>query len=77
MRKHETASRGEQRVGMAPLEYLTQWRMAVACNTFRSDDANLAVIAERIGYDSETSFSAGSRRMFGQSPGRYRMLHQA
>lgn len=77
MSRTSFAERFRKSVGMAPLEYLTQWRMTVARKTLRHDDANLAVIAEKIGYDSETSFSAAFKRMFGQSPGRYRMLHQS
>jgi len=77
MSRTSFAERFRKMVGMAPLEYLTQWRMTIARKTLRHDDANLAVIAERIGYDSETSFSAAFKRMFGQSPGRYRMLHQS
>ena len=64
-------------VGISPLDYLTRWRMTVAQNVLRNEDAKLSQIAERVGYESETAFSAAFRRMFGISPGRYRSLHHS
>jgi AraC-like DNA-binding protein len=72
MSRTSFAERFRRLVGMAPLEYLTMWRMTIARNALRGDRTNLANIAEKVGYDSETSFSAAFRRMFGKSPGRYR-----
>jgi AraC-like DNA-binding protein len=76
MSRTSFAERFRKCVGMAPLEYLTKWRMTLARSDLRRSDDNLAKIAEKIGYDSETSFSAAFRRTFGHSPGKYRALHQ-
>jgi AraC-like DNA-binding protein len=43
------AERFKSLVGMAPLEYLTRWRVTIARHALRREDANLATIAEAIG----------------------------
>jgi AraC-like DNA-binding protein len=52
---------------MEPLDANT-----LARDALRREDANLATIAEAIGYESDTAFSLAFKRMFGSSPGRYR-----
>jgi AraC-like DNA-binding protein len=59
-------------VGLPPLEYLIRWRMSVARDALKSGDDALARIAADVGYASETTFSSTFKKMFGQSPGRYR-----
>jgi AraC-like DNA-binding protein len=59
-------------VGSAPLEYLHQWRIAIAMTALRHSDEPLIAIAERIGYLSDTAFSIAFKRTTGLSPGRYR-----
>jgi AraC-like DNA-binding protein len=76
MSRTSFAERFKSLVGMAPLEYLTRWRMTVARAALRREDSNLATIAEAIGYESETAFSLAFKRMFGSSPGRYRIQMQ-
>jgi AraC-like DNA-binding protein len=68
------AERFRKRVGTPPLEYLTHWRMAIARDALRTEHGTLATISARIGYDSETAFGLAFKKMFGQSPGRYRTL---
>ena len=63
--------------GTTPLDYLGGWRMTVARNALRHSDEAIARIAERIGYQSETAFSAAFRRMVGESPGRFRTLSRS
>jgi AraC-like DNA-binding protein len=58
-------------VGLAPMEYLVGWRMAVAKDLLRREDLGLAVIAERVGYSSASTFSTAFSRHVGQPPGRY------
>jgi AraC-like DNA-binding protein len=60
--------------GSTPLDYLGGWRMTVARNALRHSDEAIARIAQRIGYQSETAFSAAFRRTVGESPGRFRTL---
>jgi AraC-like DNA-binding protein len=73
MSRTSFAERFKGVVGMAPLEYLTRWRMMIARDALRREDWSLATIAEAIGYESDTAFSLAFKRMFGSSPGRYRI----
>ena len=65
-------------VGLAPMEYLLAWRMAVAKDMLRRDDLALDVVAERVGYSSASTFSTAFARHVGQAPGRFaREMRQA
>lgn len=55
-------------VGMAPMEYLTGWRMSVAKDLLRHHDLCLGQVAERVGYGSGSSFSTAFSRHVGQPP---------
>lgn len=66
------AARFKERVGEAPLQYLTQWRMYRAAQQLRATDLTLGAIAERVGYESEAAFSKAFKRQVGQAPGEYR-----
>lgn len=59
-------------LGMAPLAYVTDWRMALAREQLRAGDAGLAVVARSLGYASEFSFAATFKRHHGIAPGRWR-----
>jgi len=58
-------------VGVAPMEYLLSWRMALARDLLRHQDASVGQAAERVGYGSLSAFSAAFSRYVGMSPGRY------
>ena len=58
-------------VGLPPIEYLLGWRMALAKDLLRREDLGLAVVAERVGYSSASTFSTAFSRYVGQPPGRY------
>jgi AraC-like DNA-binding protein len=59
-------------VGLAPLAYLNDWRMALARERLRDTDTRLAAIAASLGYASEFSFAAAFKRHHGIAPGRWR-----
>ncbi|CAM2148385.1 putative AraC-like transcription regulator [Pararobbsia alpina] len=59
-------------VGLPPLEYLIRWRMTIARDALKTGNDSLSSIAAAVGYASETTFSSTFKRMFGQSPSRYR-----
>ena len=59
-------------LGLAPLAYLNDWRMALARERLRDSDARLAAIATSLGYASEFSFAAAFKRHHGVAPGRWR-----
>jgi AraC-like DNA-binding protein len=58
-------------LGVSPMEYLLAWRMAVAKDLLRRQDFKLVEIAERVGYNSVSTFSTAFSRHVGQSPSRY------
>lgn len=58
-------------VGMAPMEYLLAWRMAIAKKMLRTEDAGVAEVAERVGYGSASAFNVAFTRYTGVPPGRY------
>ena len=59
-------------LGVAPLTYLTEWRMSLARERLRNSDERLAAIAHGLGYASEFAFAAAFKRHHGAAPGRWR-----
>ncbi len=62
------AERFTKTVGMPPMEYLLEWRIAIAKDVLLREHAPLAEIAERIGYQSASAFSVAFSRHAGCSP---------
>ncbi|MBK1838520.1 AraC family transcriptional regulator [Azospirillum sp. YIM B02556] len=60
--------RFRQAVGVAPMEYLLQWRMALAKDMLRRRDGGIAAVAERVGYSSASTFSVAFTRHVGVPP---------
>ena len=58
-------------MGMAPMEYLLTWRMALARQLLRSGDLAIDDVAERVGYGSASTFSVAFARRTGIPPARY------
>jgi AraC-like DNA-binding protein len=58
-------------VGVAPMEYLLTWRMALAKGLLRRNEGRMAEIAERVGYSSASTFSVAFTRHVGRSPSQY------
>lgn len=58
--------------GVAPLTYLTEWRMRLAERALREETTPVAVVARSLGYTSESAFSNAFKRVTGNSPKRYR-----
>ena len=71
------ARRFTAKLGVAPLSYLTDWRMALARERLRDTDDRLAAIAASTGYSSEFSFAAAFKRHHGTAPGRWRLATRA
>lgn len=55
-------------VSMAPVAFLAELRLTLARGRIRASRTSLAVIAEDVGYQSETAFSRAYQRQFGISP---------
>lgn len=62
------AERFTRTVGMPPMQYLLEWRMAVAKDVLRRERPPLAQVAERVGYQSASAFSTAFSRLAGCSP---------
>jgi AraC-like DNA-binding protein len=62
----------KKKVGVAPMDYLTNWRMQVACELLQTTDDSLASIASAVGYASESAFSVAFNKIVKRRPGAYR-----
>lgn len=55
-------------IGMPPMQYVLEWRMAIAKEALRRERPPLAQLAARIGYQSVSAFSTAFARQTGASP---------
>lgn len=74
MSRSAFATRFAELVGTPVMQYVTQWRMQVAMNLLKADDARVADVAARLGYQSEAAFSRAFKRFAGMSPGAVRRV---
>jgi AraC-like DNA-binding protein len=58
-------------IGVSPIEYLTHWRMQVACDLLQEGKAGIVEIANAVGYESESAFSATFKKIIKCRPGFY------
>jgi transcriptional regulator GlxA family with amidase domain len=58
-------------VGVAPMEYLLTWRMALAKDLLRRNHGRIAEIAQQVGYSSASTFSVAFTRHVGRPPTQY------
>jgi len=65
------ATRFKTTVGKAPMDYLTQLRMLMAAKRLAEPGARVSMVAQDLGYESESSFSAAFKRAMGLPPRRY------
>jgi AraC-like DNA-binding protein len=72
MSRSAFAARFTELVGEPAMHYVTRWKMNTAVMWLREDDAALAEIAGRLGYESEAAFSRAFKRFIGQPPGAVR-----
>ncbi|MEX1827363.1 AraC family transcriptional regulator [Luteibacter sp. CQ10] len=63
--------RFQRAVGVAPMEYLLTWRMALAKDLLKRTNASVSDIALRVGYSSASTFSVAFTRHTGVPPSRY------
>lgn len=65
------AERFVRKVGMPPMQYLLEWRMALAKDMLRRERPPLAEVAERVGYQSASAFSTAFTRLVGRAPSEF------
>jgi len=58
--------------GIAPLAYLTTWRMRLAERALREENTPVSKLVRSLGYASESAFSNAFKRITGTAPKRYR-----
>ncbi|MDR7268232.1 AraC-like DNA-binding protein [Pelomonas saccharophila] len=66
------AARFSELVGQPVVEYLTQWRIALATTRLRQGGTSIAEIGFDVGYGSEAAFSRAFKRVTGVTPGSIR-----
>jgi AraC-like DNA-binding protein len=66
-----------QALGQAPMQYLTDWRMALARDLLLAQDATLDKIAAQVGYSSAYAFATAFRRHHGEPPRRWQQRETA
>lgn len=71
MSRSSFALRFKERVGEAPIDYLTRWRMLLAAERLAHTREPVSLIAPSLGYQSESAFSTAFRRIIGCSPRDY------
>lgn len=62
------AERFTRTVGLPPMQYLLEWRIALAKDFLRRERTPLAEVAEKIGYQSASAFSTAFTRHAGVTP---------
>jgi AraC-like DNA-binding protein len=72
MSRSSFAERFRSVAGIAPLTYLTEWRMHLARRALRDEAVSVLQLAESLGYSSESAFSNAFKRVTGTSPRNYR-----
>jgi AraC-like DNA-binding protein len=65
------ANRFRNSVGSTPMDYLTRLRMMLAGDMLSTSNEPVSVVAEAVGYESESAFSHAFKRYSGYSPRRY------
>lgn len=68
------AERFTRKVGMPPMQYLLEWRVALAKDMLRNERPPLAEVAERVGYQSASAFSTAFTRLTGRTPSEFARL---
>ena len=71
MSRSSFAQRFKATVGTPPMDYLANWRMALAGGRLETTREPLSVIAQLVGYDSEAAFSTAFKRIMGCAPRQY------
>lgn len=61
----------KEAVGETAMDYLARWRMLLAGDRFENTSDPVSVVAESLGYESESAFSTAFKRVMGCTPRQY------
>ena len=64
-------------MGMAPMQYLSQWRLRLAADALGHTDRAVKLIAETAGFASTAAFTRAFKRELGVSPVRWRQIRRS
>ncbi len=70
------AQRFTRTMGMPPMQYLLEWRVALAKEVLRTEQLSIAAVAQRVGYLSATAFTTAFTRVAGCSPTEFTRSHR-
>jgi AraC-like DNA-binding protein len=70
MSRSAVAARFTDLVGEPAMRYITRWRMQLALSALEDGTASIKQLADRLGYDSQASFSRAFKRAMGVPPGK-------
>jgi AraC-like DNA-binding protein len=76
MSRSSFAERFARVIGMTPLNYLLQWRIAVARNMLAHEHMSVTETALAVGYQSASGFSTAFSRETGRSPKAFIGVHR-
>jgi AraC family transcriptional regulator len=62
----------KESTGLSPHAWLRQQRLEQAMNMLRDTDAPIATVAEKLGYASQTAFTAAFKKLTGETPSDWR-----
>lgn len=81
MSRSSFALKFKSMVGTSAMNYLVNWRMALAGERLENSRDPISIIAPSVGYESEAAFSTAFRRVMGCAPRQYsrktRPTHQS
>ncbi|MBD1554467.1 AraC family transcriptional regulator [Pseudomonas typographi] len=66
------ATRFRRVMSETPMQYLTRWRMLLACDRLQHTAEPISLIAAALGYESNSAFSTAFKRVLGCSPQQYK-----
>lgn len=75
MSRAHYARRFREASGMTVFEFMTQARMAIACDLLRETRRAVGDIGMEVGYQPEAAFGKAFRQRVGEFPGQYRRRH--
>jgi AraC-like DNA-binding protein len=66
----------KDKVGQSPMDYLTRWRMLLAGDRLTNSSDSISVIANSLGYESDSAFSTAFKRVMACSPRNYGSMRE-